>query len=205
MIGDAYADSFELETRLGRSDDGTFGALLDAASRAVEAFTGRQFNRDTAEEPTATARRFRAVDWERLPVDDFYTTTDLVIEVLDVELTADQYDLRPWDGVKNGVTGWPYEDVFRVGGYWPNYRRARVEVTALWGWAAVPEGIKQATLDVASVMSYGMSGGASGPVRAEAIDGYSVSYVSPQMTSGSGVPPEMAKAAAYRKRTFGVA
>jgi hypothetical protein len=200
-LGDSYASPGDLELRLNQTDNGTFGTLLDAASRAVESFTHRQFNMTEY----ATARRFRAADWERLPVDDFHTTDDLVIEVKGVALTADQYDLRPWDGVVDGQTGWPYFDVFRVGGYWPSDRRARVEVTAQWGWEAVPQAIREATLDVAVVMFYGVGGG-SGPVRSEAIDGYSVSYQTLQMsTAGASVPPEMVKAAPYRRTRFGVA
>lgn len=203
MIGDPYASVFELEERLGRADDGTFAFLLDAASRAVESFTGRQFNRDTGDTPTATERRFRAVDPERVPVDDFHTTTDLAIEVNGTVWAVTDVDPRPWDGVYRGMTGWPYFDLIAVGRSFPPGRRAKVAMTAHWGWAAVPEGIVQATLDVAEVMSFG-GGSGGGVVRSKAIDGYSVSYSVPEMAS-SYAPPELAKAEPYRRVRFGVA
>lgn len=201
-LGDPYAVPADLELRLDTTDDGTFPALLEAASRAVEGFCGRQFNKTTV----ATARRFRAVDPARLPVDDFHTTTGLAVAVDGVAWVLADVDPRPWDGVVNGQTGWPYFDLFAVDRYWPNKRRPTVSVTAQWGWVAVPEAIKQATLDVAAVMVAG-SGGSSGAVRSMAIDGYSVSYATPTMsaTGSVPVPSEMAKAVPYKRRRFGVA
>lgn len=196
--GDSYASVLELEERLGRSDDGSFAELLDAASRRVEDFCRRQFNRDTATTPVATARRFRALDPERLPVDDFRTTTDLAIEVDGTAWATTDVDPRPWDGVYKGRSGWPYSDLIAVGRSWPDSRRALIEVTAHWGWTAVPEAIRQATLDVAEAAA---SGSATGVVRSEAIDGYSVTYAA---TSDSTVPPELAKAAPYRRVRFGI-
>jgi hypothetical protein len=199
-LGDSYASVLDLETRLGSSDDGTFVDLLNVASRAIESFTGRQFNKVT----TASARRFRAVDPERLPVDDFYVTTNLAIVVDGTAWATTDVDPRPWDGIVNGQTGWPYFDLIAVGRTWPASRRSLVTVTARWGWNAVPEAIVQATLDVASVMSYG-TGGGSGLVSSEAIDGYSVSYQVPQLGSAAPVPTELVKAVPYRRVRFGVA
>jgi hypothetical protein len=198
-LGDSYATVLDLETRLSKSDDGTFEDLLDAASRAIEAFTRRQFNKVTS----ATARRFRALDPERLPVDDFYVTTNLAVVVDGTAWDVTDVDPRPWGGIHNGQTGWPFFDLIAVDRTWPPSRRALVTVTARWGWNAVPEGIRQATLDVAEVMSYGVS--SSGVVRAEAIDGYSVSYSNPTMGAGSSVPTEFAKAVPYRRKRFGIA
>jgi hypothetical protein len=198
-FGDPYASVLDLETRLGTPDDGRYADLLDAASRVIEDFTRRQFNKGSS----ATARRFRALDPERLAVDDFYTITDLEVEVNGTAWDVADVDPRPWDGVVGGQTGWPFFDLFAVGRTWPSGRRAKVTVTANWGWNAVPEGIRQSTLDVAEVMSFGSS--SSGVVRAEAIDGYSVSYSVPKLGAGSVIPPELVKAAPYRRTRFGVA
>jgi hypothetical protein len=198
-LGDPYASIVELEARLGSSDDGTFTALLDAASRRVEDFTGRQFNQAT----TATIRVFRPVDPERLPVDDFYTLTDFQVVVGTTTLDSDDVDHRPWDGIVNGQTGWPYFDLFRVGGFWPYSRRAKIQVTAIWGWAAVPEAIVQATLDVAASMSTG--GGSESGIVQETIDDYSVTYGSSTPGFVGSVPAELVKAVAYRRKRFGVA
>jgi hypothetical protein len=200
-LGDAYATAAELEARTGRTDDGTFDALLDAASRRVEDFCRRQFNKVTV----ASERRFLAVDPTRLPVDDFHTTTDLAVDVGGQAWDVADVDPRPWNGTVNGMAGWPYFDLFAVNRTWPWRRRPTITVTAQWGWDAVPEAIRQATLDVASVMVFGGSSG--GPVKSEAIDGYSVSYSVPALGSEGSVsaPAELVKAVPYRRVRFGVA
>lgn len=204
-LGASYATVPDLEARLGRTDDGTFAALLDAASRAVEAFCQRQFNTDN----TATPRTYEADDCEFLAVDDFHTTADLAIEVDGETIDVADVEPRPRNGVVNGQPGWPFWQLWAVDTTWPTWRwnRLVVTVTAQWGWASPPEAVKQATLDVASVMSFGVGGQVSGPVRSVAIDGYSESY----STGGLGnlpdeqAPVELRKAVGYRRRRFGVA
>lgn len=198
MWGDSYATVQDLETRLGKSDDGTFADLLDAASRAIEDFTGRQFNKDTTEPPVATARRFVPVDPQRLPVDDFHTTTDLAIDVNGTAWVVADVDPRPWNGIYKGTTGWPYSDLFTVVKTWPPGRRPKVTITAHWGWAEVPEGIRQATLDVAEVISYG-----SGSETSETMGPYTYSVKVSQGVREP--PPELSKAKPYRRVRFGVA
>jgi len=202
-FGDPYATVQDLETRLSKLDDGRFADLLDGASRAVEDFTGRQFNKDTGGAPVASARRFRPIDPTRVPVDDFHITTDLAIDVDGTAWPVTDVDPRPWDGIYKGMTGWPFFDLLAVDRRWSYSRRAKITVTAHWGWAAVPEGIRQATLDVAEVMSFG--GGSSGVVRSQSIDGYSVSYSTPQLGTLATVPSELVKAEPYRRVKFGVA
>lgn len=199
MFGDPYATVQDLETRLGTLDDGRFADLLDAASRAVEDFCHRQFNKDTAGVPVATARRFLAVDPQRLPVDDFHTTTNLAISVNGTAWVVGDVAPRPFNGVYDGMTGWPYFDLLTVSKRWPQSRTPKVTITAHWGWAAVPEAIRQATLDVAEVIS---SGATSGMIRAETMGTYSVAYSMP--SSGGEAPPELQKAAPYQRTRFGV-
>lgn len=198
-LGDSYAVAADLEARLGTTDPGSYGDLLAAASRAVELFTGRQFNKTTV----ATAREYRAVDAQRLPVDDFHTMTDLAINVENgtAWVVAD-VDPRPWNGVFNGQTGWPYFDLFAVNRIWPWSRRAKITVTAQWGWDAVPEAIKQATLDVAS-LSIGSSGAGVGTIASERLQDWSASYVT--SIDEQGTRPEFARAKPYRRQRFGVA
>jgi hypothetical protein len=197
-IGDPYVFVAELELKLGKPDDGTYSDIASAASRAVELFTGRQFNRTE----TASPRSFRAVDGVRLPVDDFWTTTDLAVDVDGTAWNVADVDPRPWDGVHNGQPGWPFFDLFTVNGSWPyatRGRRALVTVTAKWGWEAVPEPIRQATLDVAQ----DAQSGALGTVKSESLDGISVSYGSFQWKPSdlvglvSGNPAAFVKATPY--------
>ena len=203
-IGDPYATAAQLAARLGTADDGTYSGLLLAASQHVNAFTGRQFNMTT----TASARRFRALDCERVRVDDFHTTTDLAVIVDGTAWDIADVDPRPWDGVVNGEPGWPYFDLFAIDRYWPltRFRRATIEVTAQWGWAAVPDAIVEATLDVAQVMSYGASGSATSLVAREQIGDTSESFFQvPAFSTSRDIPQVLAKAAPYRRKRFGVA
>lgn len=201
-LGDSYAAPEDLEGRLGKSDDGSFERLLFAASRQVEAFTGRQFNR--ADEEYPSARRFRALDSERVAVDDFHVLDELEVEVDGVPWDVDLYvDARPWNGAIAGV-GWPYSDLFAVNRSWPWSRRANISVAAHWGWASVPAGIVEATLDVAEVLSLGRTG-LSGAIRSETVGGYAVSYATPGSGYPENVPRELIKAVPYRRTRFGVA
>lgn len=208
--GDPYATPDQLEARLGRADSDEYGEnyarILDAASRAVEAFTRRQFNRDD-EGDYPTARRFRALDPMRVAADDFYTLDGLAVEVNGVTWDAANIDARPWDGIRHGQINWPYSDLFAVNRVFPWSRRALVTVWAHWGWAEVPAAIIEATLDVAEAMASSGSTAGSGPVRSETIGGYSISYATPSGLSASGmdVPQEFVKAVPFRRKIFGVA
>lgn len=198
-LGDPYVQPDELADRSGRADDGSYPRLIDAASRRVEAFTRRQFNKTDE----ATTRLFTAVDVERLVVDDFYTTTDLAVVIDGVTWASDDYDLRPYNGIVNGEQGWPFYELLAVSRSWPIRRRATIEVTARWGWAAVPEGIAEATLRVAKVMVDSL--GQSGLVSSETTEGYSVSYQLPNTGPTENVPHELMPALPYRRRRFGIA
>ncbi|TQN30611.1 gp6-like head-tail connector protein [Haloactinospora alba] len=136
-IGDPYASLAELKARLSivdTEDDDALNGALAAASRGVNQFCQRQFNKST----TASDRQFAATTSTLLLVDDFHTTTDLVID-------GDPYDsgthtLEPLGGIVDGEPGWPY---WRIRG--ADFSGV-VEVTAQWGWAEVPESITEATL-----------------------------------------------------------
>lgn len=157
-LGDAYITDPEFRTYLGLDDDGDSTLTTAAATAAtawVEQFTGRQFNKTTA----ATARVYRADDPCMVRVDDFHTTTDLVIKTdtanngtYDQTWAATDYVLEPTGGIRLGVSGWPYKEIVAVGDYrFPTVGgRRRVQVTAQWGWNAVPGPVKLATQVVAA-------------------------------------------------------
>lgn len=206
-IGDSYVTGAQVAGRLGQTyDPAVHDPLAEAASRAVESFTKRQFNRSEVVEP----RRFRASDRGLTRVDDFYSIDGLIVDVDGTIWTADDFDVRPPDGIVNGTPGWPYGDLLALNQCFPWRRNHVVTVSALWGWGAVPAAITLATLDVAVVMSYGASGETAGPVSGEAIDGYSVRYVAAGLGEmpDAQAPPELRKAVPYRRRWrhgFGVA
>ncbi|MFI6861784.1 phage gp6-like head-tail connector protein [Streptomyces sp. NPDC050421] len=145
-----YADRAALKDALSiEVDDTTRDALLDralaAASRGIDTATGRRFWLDDA----ASARTYRTAGrtlWadggEVLNVDDIGAATGLVTAtgtagawstVTDVETTPDNALAR----------GRPITGLLLAGGGWGTQR---VQVTAQWGWPAVPDEIEQATL-----------------------------------------------------------
>lgn len=200
-LGDPYATIAQLEARTGKLNDGTYADLLAAATRHVEDFTRRQFNKVTV----ATARKFRALDCERLAVDDFHTVTDLVVSTGGVPWLPTQFEVDPPDGVRDGVPGWPFESLFAVNRFWPlfDFRRKTITVTAQWGWAAVPKGIQEATLDVAVRMFVG--GGELGVLSSRTVGPWTDSFTVAQDVEGSDIPRELRKAVPFRRVRFGVA
>lgn len=155
-IGGDYGDLATLKRRLSitdNTDDTDLQSALTSASREVEKFCHRQFNKET----TATARVYEPLHDELTLVDDFHTTTGLEIAVDDSDdgtfgtvLTSSQYEVRPRNGVVDGEPGWPFWRVRATeSGLFPRSRRATVQVTAQWGWTAVPASVTEASLILA--------------------------------------------------------
>lgn len=157
-LGDNYAALAMLKTRLDltrNDDDGRLTAALIAASRGIEKFCGRQFN--TAAAPTA--RKFRPTSHGLCLVDDFQTLTTLKTDDSNVgsfgtTWAATDYELEPLNGVVDGEAGWPYWRIKAVNARpFYCYPRATVELTALWGWAAVPAAVTESCLIAAEEIS----------------------------------------------------
>lgn len=161
-LGDLYATVDELKSRLsidGNNSlyDEELTEALRTSSEEIERFCNRQFNRVEDGEPTARVYPARNRLWTE--VDDFHTTTDLVVET-DLAGTGtfgspwatSDYELEPFNGVVNGQPGWPFWRINALGSkefpacVYAGERRARLRVTAEWGWANVPAPIKQACL-----------------------------------------------------------
>lgn len=154
-LGDSYCTLAELKAHLGgiagSSSDTRLTEIAAAASRGVEEICGRQFNKESA----ASARLYYPTRRGVVEVDDFYTTTDLVIKTdggsdgtYDTTWATADYELEPLNGIVDGETGWPYSVITTVRSLsFPLWtRRAPLEVTAKWGWNAVPARVKEATL-----------------------------------------------------------
>jgi hypothetical protein len=175
-LGDPYITAAQLKTRLGISDtvDDTAAAeAVLAASRAIDKYTGRQFNKAT----TASARLlYPGASAYVLAVPDFWTSTDLVIAADDgrdgsygTTWASTDYQLEPLNGIADGETGWPYNRIRAVGSYrWPDVSASTIvpiRVTAKWGWADKPAGVLSASyLLAADVLAlkdarFGQSGG----------------------------------------------
>ena len=155
-LGDSYSTPTELKTYLRITDSADDALLTDSlatASRAIDHFCGRQFNKATS----ATARAFHPEQRGLLvKVDDFWTTSSLAIAVdggndgtYEQVLTTADYSLEPSNGVVDGESGWPFYRIRAVNTWFPCSVRPSVQVTAQWGWTAVPPGIKQACIYLA--------------------------------------------------------
>lgn len=159
-LGDPYATSDELKDYLGMSvadttDDDQITDALSSVSREIEKFCHRQFNLASS----ATARVFYPLAHYLAKVDDFTAVTSITTDEDDdgvYETTWDttDYQLEPLNGVVDGESGWPYSYVRAVASrcfpYTCEMSRAPLQVTATWGWAAVPAAVKQACLILAS-------------------------------------------------------
>jgi hypothetical protein len=161
-LGDTYATVEELKSRLSipltKIDfDDDLQDALTAASEEIEKHCNRQFNKATS----ASARDYAVKYPYTADVDDFYSTTGLIIQTdatgdgtFETTWIAGDYELHPLNGIVDGQPGWPYSEVQAVNtqrfpGGW-RYRRARLRVTALWGWANVPAPVKTACLIMAA-------------------------------------------------------
>lgn len=152
-LGDPYVSVVTLKTHITVSTDVTDAYLtrvVGAISRSFERHCNRQFNNAGS----ASARHFRPATPHAVQVDDFHTTTGLVVKsdvgddgTYETTWAATDFDLYPLDGIVDGQTGWPYRKIVAVESRtFPCNRRPSVQVTANWGWATVPTDIEQAAL-----------------------------------------------------------
>lgn len=155
-----YCSLEELKSRVGeasRTDhDFELSIAVDSGSRSIDGFCGRIFYLAG----TASARVFYPRDPYLAKVDDFYTITDLVIKTdedndgtYETTWASADYQLEPLNGVVDGESGWPFWRIRAVGTKrFPCVSantRAPLQVTAKWGWAAVPVNVKDASLILA--------------------------------------------------------
>ena len=156
----AYASTAELGAWLGPStvainQSAELTIALNGAEAIVDQWCGRTFN----DAGSASERKFYADSCYFVDVNDFSTTSGLVVKTDDdddgtAETTwaSTDYVLEPENNLRNGAT-WPYCRIRAVEGRtFPIHRSGRpgVYVTARWGWAAVPAAVKSATLLIAA-------------------------------------------------------
>ncbi len=153
-----YITGLELREYLG-SDTTNWADLIDAActvaSRTVEGMTDRIF----FDEGVVSTRYYEPEDYYCVEPDDFSTATGLVVQTVsnyvsgtyDLTWDATSYRLEPVNRNHGPYSGWPYEKIVARGisRFFPlpvPGLPETVAVTAQWGWEAVPEQIKHATL-----------------------------------------------------------
>jgi hypothetical protein len=125
------------------TDDTEIQQKLTAASRRIDRDTGRRFWQDSV----TSQRVYRPVHYELLTVDDISTATGLIVELgagsYWTTLDSSLWELLPQNAFADGK---PAETIVRVAGCWPLWGIQRVRVTAKWGWPAIPDEIKAATI-----------------------------------------------------------
>lgn len=147
-----YATSAELKAQLGITDavdDTAIASVLTAASKAVREHCGRDFSPAGA----AVARLYAPNDDTCIEVDDVSTLTGLVVKTDDNDdgtfettwtITSD-FIVAPHNALADDE---PVTRLAAVGsrGFPVGTMRPTVQVTASFGWVAVPADVKRATL-----------------------------------------------------------
>jgi len=162
MINQGYATRNQVKAalRIGTADtidDDLIDNCVGAASRLIDGYCNRRF----WQTGTAEARVFQAEDSFYCSIDDIagtaitLKTSSFADGNFDVTWTRSDYQLEPLNGNLDGLT-WSYDKIRAVGDYlFPtvnaNYgEQALVQVTAVFGWPAIPEPVTQATIIQAS-------------------------------------------------------
>ena len=158
--------------------DEAYERAIEAASRQIDEFRGDQFWLDQ----TPTARLFRAEHPLILWTGDFADTTGLTVAT---DLDGDGTYETVWatDDVSaeplRRLNGRPFDRLIACGGrLFPCARpRPTVQVTARWGWPAIPEAVIQACqiLAIDNFKSKDLTGGVAGlsdlgPIRIAAFN-----------------------------------
>jgi len=156
-------------------------AAINAASRSIDNYCGRRFWLDGA----ATARTFVATSSTSLTVPDgIGTTTGLIVKTdlagdgtFETTWATTDYELRPVTAAAAFPEAEPWTEIRSIGTLvFPaatvSGRSDRVQITAKWGWPAVPDSVAYACrLKAARLVSrkdspQGVAGfGDFGPVR----------------------------------------
>lgn len=160
-IGGPYATLSELHSWLKIPDSKTdrdieLSRRLVSASQDINRWCHRQFGRDEV----ASARTFRP-SRSGIDVHDFWTDQDLAIVPYLGGTAGTAWDvstlvLEPLGGIVDQVPGWPYNRICGAyGGTHPLtanlfYASSTVQVTAKWGWEAIPDNVNTACLILAS-------------------------------------------------------
>lgn len=154
-ITNGYCDLPELREWLGLEDpldDKILERAANAASRAIDKYCGRIFYKPSE---SVAARVYVADDPLELVVHDFSTTAGLIVKTDD---NADGTFETTWSSTGSPAdyqaeplvreNGYPYTRIVAIDdkGFPVSRHRALVEITALWGWAEVPDDVEQACL-----------------------------------------------------------
>lgn len=153
-VTNGYATVAELREHFGDAGSALTTALLErainATSRAIDRFTGRRLWMDG----TAQAKVYRPRDSDVAWVDDIATTTGLVIKTdtagdgtFATTWASTDYQLEPLNAETESVAyaWWRISAIDRY--TFPVHAlRTTLQVTAKFGWSAVPDEVNEACL-----------------------------------------------------------
>lgn len=161
MAHTQYVDKEDLKAYIGLSGTGqdtNIDNAIDGASRTIDKICGRRFWQDDAVDD----KFYTPINDYYLEVDDISTATGLIVKldttddgVHDTTLTIDtDFYLKPVNPQIHKISNTTYYYPQTELHIFPTRSSERfdttiiksVKVTAKFGWSAVPEGIKQATL-----------------------------------------------------------
>lgn len=132
------------------TDDPRISLAVEAASRMIEADCNRRFYQDAS----VSTRVFTPLSGFLVLTDDISTTTGLIVKTdtgfdgtFGQTWTSADYQLEPLNGIVDGQV-WPATQIRAIESLTFPYSRTRavVQVTAKWGWSAVPTAVKQAAI-----------------------------------------------------------
>lgn len=157
-IVNGYATLAQVRTELGNygvadtGDDPMIELAVEAASRQIDGHCGRRFWVDGS----VVTREYHADSTYCCEVDDISTTTGLVVKIDDVgdgtfgttlTITTD-FLLAPANAADE-VPARPFTEIRLVDNYTfprPSNGRPGVQVTAKFGWPAVPDNVEKACI-----------------------------------------------------------
>ena len=153
-ITNGYATLAELKARMGiptadTADDSIMEAVIEAASRAIDKFTGRFFYQTSSQ-----ARYYNAASGMLTFTDDLVSVssvyTDRNLDRSWSHLVASSaWELGP---LNNPVVGMPYTEIrikYLAGDTFDMCLEG-VKVTGVYGWSAIPDAINEACLITAA-------------------------------------------------------
>lgn len=168
---------------------------INTASREIDGWTARRFYADG----TATARLFWSKDQQIVIIDDAYEITSVKLSsndngTYDTTYTSGvDFTCEPLNGVADGISGIPTTRLRWTTPTLPvNTKLPPIQITAKWGWATVPEPVRQACLIIAGEIfklreaPFGVAGfGEMGAVRVGRMSPQAVQLLRPYRSGDS--------------------
>ncbi|MGI5493879.1 hypothetical protein [Microtetraspora malaysiensis] len=199
MAVTTYCTLDELHEHIGDTGsvlpDGPLQQAIDAASRWIDSYCGRRFWLDD----TAQVRLYRPDDPCRTWIDDIGTATGLVIKTdtggdgtWATTWASTDYQLEPLNAPAGG-SAYSWRRIAAIGSllFPVSARRPTLQITARFGWSAVPDAITEACLLRAAMLykrrdaPLGVAGfGDFGPVRVARNDPHVTELLAPFMLPG---------------------